>query len=177
MALQNGVNSAVWQGSTPPPNPSNGNIWVEKTNSGPYWETWYWDTDTWYSGWHYWTIHYNGSAAFQSTFIVSPVIPNSELKIDQWTVNALTTSAPTTATQWTFTLNALSQSNAATVIKTLDNSGAVANSQKRKDTGSWDSGIWRRSSTDKILRVNATPGSTAVSIVFTSTLRYQIVRP
>ena len=170
--LQNGINSPIWQGSSPPPNPRNGDIWVEKTSDwGNYWEFWIWNNN-WLSQWYYWNLHYNGSSAFQSTFILSPIIPNAGLNIDQWTVNSLVTAAPTTATQWSFSLNALSQSNTATNLLSFNNSGAAANSQQRRDGG-----VGVRSSNDKILRINCIPGSTPVNVIFTSTLRYQIVRP
>lgn len=174
MPLQNGSNSVIWQSPNPPPNPRNGDMWIEKTASfGNFADFWTWDNG-WLSMPLYWNVHFNGNAAFQNTFLVSPLYPNGDLLINQWIINSSVFSAATDSTnQWSFNLHSLNGTNQQTLIHSANNAGGLANTNQRQEFGEQRV----NSATEKLLRITGTPGSTVRTVVFTSSLLYQVIRP
>lgn len=175
MAFQNSTNLSIHRGSEQPPNPQQGDVWIETALNDPkvVWETWYYTVNRWHSGYYYWNFSCNETTGFNQFLTVNPVVDNNDIHIFNWAIYSLASVATSPANQWTFTLSALSQTNTASSIATLDNSDALANSWNKK--GSWLTST-RSFFTDKLLRISGIPGSTVQSISFQSCLTYQLVR-
>lgn len=173
MPLQNGSNSVIWQSPNPPPNPRNGDMWIEKTASfGNFADFWTWDNG-WLSMPLYWNVHYNGSTAFQNTFLASPLYPNGDLVIIQWVINSSMSVATDSTNQWSFNLHSLNGTNQQLPIHSGTNAGALGNTNQRQEFG----GKRISSASEKLLRIVLTPGTTARTVVFTSSMLYQVMRP
>ena len=177
MPLQNatGVSISKRPESSPPPNPKPGDIWLQIAENDPkvIWETWYREGDRWRSRLYYWQFSYVGTIAFNEFFICQPMVENWSIYIVNWAILSLMSAAVTTSNRWNFVLSGLNTNNSAVNLGTLSNLNAAANQWNRQ--GLWQAG-YRSFSTDKLLRISGSPGSTVQSISLASTITYQLIK-
>lgn len=177
MSLQNATGIAISKRpeSSPPPNPKSGDIWLQIAENDPktIWETWYREGDNWHSRIYYWNFSYTGTTAFNQFFICQPMVENWSIHIVNWAIFSLMGVTATSSNRWNFALSGLNTNNSVATIGSLSNLNAPANQWNRQ--GLWQLG-YRSFSTDKLLRISGSPGSTVQSVNLASTITYQLVK-